>query len=139
MYYLKFKEINQFGSPGKLASQSMPNKLHVIEIPKTCTVAFIKPISHGCLIYREEKTEDGEKVFFKALTNRFWLTSKSCSWFNKVFHGRPSTKWASWIGNDMSLKVDKMKKLLRKSPWKWSLVNRWKKRVMIKIINGFYI
>ena len=28
----------------------------------------------------------------------------------------------------MLLKVDKMKKLLRKSPWKWSLVNRGKKR-----------
>ena len=35
------------------------------------------------------------------------------------------------------LKVDYS--LLRKSPWKWSLVNRWKKSGMLKINNGFYI
>ena len=34
-----------------------------------------------------KKIEDGEKKFFKALANRFWLTSKSCSWFNKIVHG----------------------------------------------------
>ena len=42
-----------------------------------------------------KKTEDGENLFFKALANRFWLTSKSCSWLNKVVHGKPSIKWPS--------------------------------------------
>ena len=27
---------------------------------------------------------------FKALANRFWLTSKNCSGLNKVAHSRPS-------------------------------------------------
>ena len=40
----------------------------------------------------EKKTEGGENLFFKALANRFWLTSKSYSWFNKVVHGQPSIK-----------------------------------------------
>ena len=39
-----------------------------------------------------EKKQDGEKLFFKALVNRFWLTWKSFSWFNKVVHGQPSIK-----------------------------------------------
>ena len=42
-----------------------------------------------------KKTEDGENLFFKALDNRFWLTSKSYSWFNKVVHGQPSIKRTS--------------------------------------------
>ena len=42
-----------------------------------------------------EKTENGDNVFFKALVNRLWLTSKSCSWFNKIVHGRLSIKWTS--------------------------------------------
>ena len=34
----------------------------------------------GCLMYREKrvnwkKTENGENIFFKALADRFWLTS----------------------------------------------------------------
>ena len=41
---------------------------------------------------RKKKTEHGESLFFKALANRFWLTSKNRSWFNKVVHGRPSIK-----------------------------------------------
>ena len=32
-----------------------------------------------------------------------------------------------------------MYKLLGKSPWKWLLVNRWKSKDMIKIIDGFFI
>ena len=28
--------------------------------------------------------------FFKPPANRFWLTSKSCSLFNKVVNGQPS-------------------------------------------------
>ena len=39
-----------------------------------------------------KKAEHGGNIFFKALANRFWLTSKSLSWFNKVDHGRPSAK-----------------------------------------------
>ena len=47
----------------------------------------------------KKKTEDDENLFFKALTNRFWLASKNCSWFNKVVPGRSSIKWTSWKGN----------------------------------------
>ena len=32
------------------------------------------------------KKEDGKNLFLKALANIFWLTCKSCSWFNKVAH-----------------------------------------------------
>ena len=39
-----------------------------------------------------KKREDGENLFFKALPNRFWLTSKSCLWFNKVVHRRHSNQ-----------------------------------------------
>ena len=46
----------------------------------------------------KKKTEDGENLFFKALDNTFWLTSKSYSCFNKVVHGQPSTKRTSWKG-----------------------------------------
>ena len=42
------------------------------------------------------KTEDGENLFSIALANRFWLTSKSYSWFNNVVYGRPSVKQTSW-------------------------------------------
>ena len=45
-----------------------------------------------------EKTEDGENLFFKALANRFWLTLKSYSWFNKVVPGLTSIERASWKG-----------------------------------------
>ena len=46
----------------------------------------------------EKITEDGEKNFFKALDNRFWLPSKSYSWFNKDVHGQPSIEQTSWKG-----------------------------------------
>ena len=42
------------------------------------------------------KTEDGENLFSIALANRFWITSKSYSWFNNVVYGRPSVKQTSW-------------------------------------------
>ena len=42
-----------------------------------------------------------EICFLKVPTNRFWLTSKNCSWFNKVIYGRPSSKWTSRKGNDV--------------------------------------
>ena len=46
----------------------------------------------------EKKTENDENLFFKALANRFWLTSKSYSWLNEVVHGRPSSKRTSGKG-----------------------------------------
>ena len=74
----------------------------MIEITKACTVAFMKARNSLVVRCREKhvnwkkrKTEDGENLFFKALDNRFWLTSKSYSWFNKVVHGRPSIKRTS--------------------------------------------
>ena len=49
-----------------------------------------------CLMHRDEKkTEDGKDTFFKALANRFWLTSKICLWFNKTAHGKSSIKRTS--------------------------------------------
>ena len=42
------------------------------------------------------KTEDGENLFSIALANRFWITSKSYSWFNNVVYGRPSVKQTLW-------------------------------------------
>ena len=50
--------------------------------------------------------KDGEKYFLKRLTNRFWFTSKSCLWLNKIVHGWPSIKRTSWKGNDILLKED---------------------------------
>ena len=59
----------------------------MIEITKACTVAFMK--TRNSLIVRcrekhvnckkKKKKEDGENLFFKALRNRFWLATKSCS------------------------------------------------------------
>ena len=46
----------------------------------------------------KKKTEDGKNLFFKALAKRFWLTSKSYSWFSKVVYGRPSIKRTSSKG-----------------------------------------
>ena len=43
---------------------------------------------------KEKKTEDGVNLLFKARANKFWLTLKNCSWFNKVVHGRPCIKQA---------------------------------------------
>ena len=45
-----------------------------------------------------EKTRDTENLFFKARANRFWLTSISYSWFNKVVHDQPSIKQTSLKG-----------------------------------------
>ena len=43
--------------------------------------------------------------FFKALANRFWLRSKSCSSLNKIAHGSP-VKQTSEKVNSILLKVD---------------------------------
>ena len=142
--YVKVKQVNQICSPSEI-SESALNKAYVIEITKACTVAYMNARNSLVVWYREEyvnwgkktkankkKTEDDENLFFKASPDRFWLASKCCSWF-KVFRGRRSIKWTSSKGNDTSLKVDQMYSFLRKSTRKWSLVNRWKKRDMIKL------
>ena len=72
----------------------------MIEITKACTVAFMKARNSLVVRCREKyvnwkRIEDSEHLFFKALDNRFWLTSKSYSWFNKVVHGQPSIKRTS--------------------------------------------
>ena len=79
------------------------NKAHVIEITKACTVALMKARNSLVVHCRKkhvnwQKTKDGENLFFKAIANRFWLRSKSYTWFNKVVHGRPSFKLTSWKG-----------------------------------------
>ena len=45
-----------------------------------------------------KKTEDDKNLFFKALDNRFWLTLKSYSWFNKIVLGQSSIKRTSCKG-----------------------------------------
>ena len=54
---------------------------------------------------KNKKTEESETLFFKA-SARFLLTSKCCSWFNKVVYDWLSIKWTSWKDNDMLIKVD---------------------------------
>ena len=74
----------------------MLNKAHVIELTKTRTIAFMKSRNSLVVQCRErKKTKDSGHLFFKAFANRFWLTSKNCSWSSKVVHGRPSIKWTS--------------------------------------------
>ena len=51
----------------------------------------------------KKKTEDGENLFFKALANRFWLTSKSST---KLFMTNLLSKGLHEKVNDMLLKVD---------------------------------
>ena len=66
----------------------------MIEIAKACTVPSIEARNSLVVVQCREKkvnweknTEDGKNLFFKALANRFWLTSKSYLWFNEVVHG----------------------------------------------------
>ena len=72
----------------------------MIKITKACTAAFMKARNSFVKQCREKhinlKKQETVKIFYKALSNRFWLTSKSYSWFTKVVHGRPSIKWTSW-------------------------------------------
>ena len=83
------------------------------EITNARTVAFMKarnflvvPCKRKCVYQlKKKKKKNGGNLIFKAYAYKFWLTSKSCSWFNKVGHAQPS-KGTSWKGNDMSLKVD---------------------------------
>ena len=73
----------------------------MIEITKACTVNFMK--ARNSLVVRSgekhvnwgKKAKDPENLFIKMLDNTFWLTLKSYSWFNKVFHGQPSVKRTS--------------------------------------------
>ena len=62
-----------------------------------------------------KKPEDGENLVFKALANRYWLTSKNYSWFNIVVHGQPSVKQILWKGkwsvNKSRLNVEFVKKI----------------------------
>ena len=78
----------------------MLNKAHVIEITKAHKVAFMKARESFIVRYIEERVNLKKnrrlKIYFLKLpANRFWLTSKSCLWFNKVVYGRPSIKWKS--------------------------------------------
>ena len=83
----------------------------MIEIERSVHLFFMKIRNSLVVVVRcreQKKTKDGASVFFKAFANRFWLTWNSCSCFNKVV-------------NDM---LDNMYSLLRKSPWKRSLVKQ---------------
>ena len=114
---MKFKQTNQICSPLKLTTQSTLNKAHDIEITKACTVAFMKSRNSlvvWCRVWK--KTEVGEYLFFKTLANRFWLTSKYCSRFNKVVHGRPSIKWILWKGKWYVTKSRLYVQFVKKTP-----------------------
>ena len=82
------------------------------EITKAGTVVFTKTTSSLVVQCREnhvtweKKTKDGENLFFKALANRFWLTSKSYSWFNKLFLADLLSNALHEKVNDLLLKVD---------------------------------
>ena len=90
----------------------MLNKAHMMEITKENKVPFRKAIDSLVAQYREECVNwqknriVKKKKNFKLPANRFSLTSKSCSWFNKLVYRRPSIRWTPWKGNDMLLKVD---------------------------------
>ena len=50
----------------------------MIEITKARTIAFTnQEIPWLFDVEKVKKTEDGGNLFFKALANRFWLTSKN--------------------------------------------------------------
>ena len=70
---------------GIQANQS--NKADVIEITKACIVAFMKAIN-SFVVQCREKHVNWKK-------NRFWLASKSYSWFNEIVQGRSSIKGTS--------------------------------------------
>ena len=78
----------------------MLNKAQVIEITKAHKVAFMKARDSLIVQYIEERVNWKKKrmvkiYFLKLPANRFWLTSRSCLWFNKVVYGRPSINWKS--------------------------------------------
>ena len=71
-----------------------------MEIAKEYKVAFMKARDSFAIRYREkrvnwEKSRIVKTYFSRLPANRLWLTSKRCSWFNKVVYGRPSIKWTS--------------------------------------------
>ena len=75
----------------------MLNKANVIETTKTTTLAFMRARNSLVARCREKhvnwkKNRRCENLFFKTLGNRFWLTWKSYSLFNKVAYGQPSIK-----------------------------------------------
>ena len=88
----------KFAHLWKLANQSTLNKAHLIEITKACAVAFMKVRNSLAVRCRKNvsigKKQKMVKIYFLKLQLifRFWLTSKSCSRFNKVVHDKPSIK-----------------------------------------------
>ena len=68
---MKFKQTNRIFSPLKI-SQATLNKAYVIEITKSCTVAFMKARNSLVVRCRKERvnwekkaqTENGENLFF---------------------------------------------------------------------------
>ena len=74
----------------------------MIETTKACTAAFMKAKNSLFDVERNmsigKKTEDRENLFFKALANRFWLTSKS-------FHGSTKLFMADLLSNGLYEKV----------------------------------
>ena len=54
----------------------------------------------------EKKIEDDENLFFKALVNRFWLTSKVIHGSTKLFMANLLSNGLQKKVNDMLIKVD---------------------------------
>ena len=72
----------------------------MIETTRASKVAFKKARDSLVVLYGDERVNWEKKRmvkihFLKLPANRFWLTSKCCSWFNKVVYGQPSIKWTS--------------------------------------------
>ena len=83
----------------------------MIETTKAYTVAFTKARNYLVVQCREKhvnwnKNRRSWKFIFKALANRFWLTSKSYFGSTKLFMADILSNWLHEKVNDLLLKVD---------------------------------
>ena len=110
----------------------------MIEMTKTSAVVFIKARKSLIVWWREKKIiwEDGEKMYFLKLHYRLtWKLVRGVR--EELVYCGNSTKWTSWKGNNMLVKVDYMCSLLKKSSRQWSFISTWRKRGIIKPIACF--
>ena len=127
----------------KLTNQSKLNKAHLIEITKACKLLLWKQefpslfdIQRNVSI--DKKTRLRKFYFLKLPANRFWLTTKSCSWFNKAVYVPPSMSALHEKIMIFLLKVVDVQ-LVKNIPSEMVIDQQMKKKGMIKTINGCYI
>ena len=87
---------------------------------------------------REEKKQKMVKMYFLKLLIKIFENIKKLFMGDLLSNGLHKKVMICYI-IVILLRVDYTYSFLKKSSWKWSLANRWKKRGMIKINNGFYI